>query len=63
MTFAEPLLLAGLLLVPLALGAYILVQRRRSRYAVRFTNVDLLANLVPRTPGWRRHASRHAGCA
>ena len=51
MTFAEPLLLAGLLLVPLALGAYLLVQRRRSRYVVRFTNVDLLTNLVPRTPG------------
>jgi Ca-activated chloride channel family protein len=55
MTFASPELLIGLLLVPLAIGAYLLVQRRRSRYAVRFTNVDLLANLVPRTPAWRRH--------
>jgi len=55
MTFAAPALLVGLLLVPLGLVAYRIVQRRRSRYAVRFTNVDLLGNLVPRTPAWRRH--------
>jgi Ca-activated chloride channel family protein len=55
MTFADPLLLLGLLLVPVALVVYRFVQRRRSRYAVRFTNVDLLGNLVPRTPAWRRH--------
>ena len=55
MSFASPELLLGLLLLPLALGAYLWVQRRRSRYAVRFTNVDLLANLAPRTPRWRRH--------
>ena len=55
MTFASPELLVALLLVPLAIAAYLFVQRRRSRYAVAFTNVDLLANLVPRTPSWRRH--------
>ncbi len=55
MTFADPILLLGLLLVPVALVVYRLIQRRRSRYAVRFTNVDLLGNLVPRTPAWRRH--------
>jgi len=55
MTFAEPLLLLGLLLVPAGLIFYRLIQRRRSRYVVRFTNVDLLGNLVPRTPAWRRH--------
>jgi Ca-activated chloride channel family protein len=55
MTFADPILLAGLLLVPAALVVYRTVQRRRSRYAVRFTNIALLENLVPRTPAWRRH--------
>jgi Ca-activated chloride channel homolog len=55
MTFADPILLPGLLLVPAALLAYRFIQRRRNRYAVRFTNVDLLGNLVPRTPAWRRH--------
>jgi Ca-activated chloride channel family protein len=55
MTFADPILLIGLLVVPAALVLYRLIQRRRSRYAVRFTNVDLLGNLVPRAPAWRRH--------
>ena len=55
MTFADPILLLALLVLPAALVAYRFVQRRRSRYAVRFTNVALLENLVPRTPAWRRH--------
>jgi Ca-activated chloride channel family protein len=55
MKFASPELLIGLLLVPIAIALYMFVQRRRSRYAVRFTNVDLLANIAPRTPAWRRH--------
>jgi Ca-activated chloride channel homolog len=50
-----PGLLWALLLVPVALAAYLFAQRRRGGYAVRFTNLDLLANVVTRSPGWRRH--------
>jgi Ca-activated chloride channel homolog len=55
MNFLAPELLLGLLLVPTAIGFYLWAQRRRSKYAVRFTNLDLLANIAPRRPSWRRH--------
>ncbi|HEX2302074.1 MAG TPA: VWA domain-containing protein [Gaiella sp.] len=55
MSFAWPTALLSLGLIPIALVAYVLVQRRRVKYAVRFTNLDLLANVVDRSPGWRRH--------
>jgi Ca-activated chloride channel family protein len=55
MSFATPSLLWGLLLIPVLLVAYWLVQRRRIKYAARFTNLDLLANVVDASPGRRRH--------
>src|SRR5918998_4017986 len=54
MTFREPLLLLGLVLVPLALAAYVAAQRRRRRFAIRYTNVTVLASVAARI-GWARH--------
>ncbi len=55
MNFLAPEMLLGLLLVPIAIGFYLWAQRRRSKYAVRFTNLALLSNLTPKRPSWRRH--------
>jgi len=55
MSFAAPYTLVALLLVPLAVLAYVAYNRSRRRYAARFTNPDLLPNVIDREPGWRRH--------
>ena len=55
MSFERPFLLAALLLVPLAAAAYVLVQRRSSRYAVRYPNLDVLASVAAAQTSWRRH--------
>jgi Ca-activated chloride channel homolog len=54
MSFGAPLLLVGLALIPLALAAYVIAQRRKRQYAVRYTNVDILASVAGRA-GWARH--------
>ncbi len=55
MSFAAPYTLVALLLVPLAVVAYVAYNRGRRRFAARFANPDLLPNVVDREPGWRRH--------
>jgi Ca-activated chloride channel family protein len=55
MKFGSPWLLLGLLLLGLVVLAYLYVGRRRNRYAVRFTNMDVLASVVESTSSWRRH--------
>jgi Ca-activated chloride channel family protein len=53
MTFLHPILLLSLLLIPAAVAIWLLAERRRARYAVRFTNLDVLASVVPGRSWWR----------
>jgi Ca-activated chloride channel homolog len=46
MSFQSPWLLFSLVLLALAVGLWLLAERRRMRYAVRFTNMDVLATVV-----------------
>ncbi|MEU4420850.1 VWA domain-containing protein [Actinoplanes sp. NPDC024001] len=55
MTWLSPERLWLLAAVAALIVAYVIAQRRRSRYAVRFTNLKLLDRVAPRRPGWRRH--------
>ncbi len=55
LTFQEPLRLLALLVAAVLAAAYLVLQRRRRKYAVRFTNLDLLDSVAPVRAGWRRH--------
>ena len=55
MSFEAPLLLLGLLVLPLAGLGYWLLQRRPPRYAVRYTNLEVLAGVAGGRRTWRRH--------
>jgi Ca-activated chloride channel family protein len=55
MQFASPAWLLLLLPVAALLSGYVIVQLRRKRFVARFTNVELLASVAPKRPGWRRH--------
>ncbi len=55
MSFQQPLLLLGLLVVAALVGLYVLAQRRRRKYTMRFTDVSLLASVVGSRPAIRKH--------
>lgn len=57
MSFDAPWRLLLLLVVPLLLGAYLLVLRSRRRAAVRFAALPMLESVLPRERPWRRHAA------
>jgi Ca-activated chloride channel family protein len=56
MRFEQPLWLWLLVLVVALIAAYLVAQRRRSQYAVRFATLPMLEKVAPKRPGWRRHA-------
>src|SRR5581483_5355142 len=53
-SFSSPYLLFALAVVPVAALLAVWFDRRRARYAVAFTNLDLLASVVPRRRSLRR---------
>ncbi len=63
MSFASPLFLLGLLLVPLALLALHAARRRARRYAVRFTAAPALKLAAGTVPAWRTHLPTAAALA
>jgi Ca-activated chloride channel family protein len=55
MYFLWPLMLWLLLLIPALVVLYILAQRRRQRYALRYASLSLVKEALGRGPGLRRH--------
>ena len=55
MTFGAPYLLLSLLAIPLAIVLWRTAERRRMRYAVRYTNVEVLAGVAGSRSQWRRY--------
>jgi len=55
MRLAWPFMLVALLIVPVAVATYVVLERRRDRYTVSFSNLPVLAAVAEATPRWRRH--------
>ena len=55
-TFASPIALLGLALIPLAMLLQRMFRRRAQKYAVRYTGVSTLRAVIGTTPVWRRHS-------
>lgn len=55
MRLTQPLFLLALIPIALLAVGYLVMQRRRIKYALRFATAPMLERLVPNRPRWRRH--------
>lgn len=55
MSFIWPLMLVGLVVIPLGVAFYVFLQRRRSRTAARYGSLGLVQTAAGAGLGWRRH--------
>src|SRR4051794_31549248 len=55
MSFASPLVLVLLLVIPVAVWRYVVGERTRTRRASEFALPRMMAAVAPVRPGWRRH--------
>ena len=55
MTFLWPEMLWGLLAVPLLIGLYVWLLRRRKKTALRYASLSLVKEAMGKSLAWRRH--------
>jgi Ca-activated chloride channel homolog len=55
MEFLWPWMLYSWAIIPLLVAAYVVILRRRKKFAVRYSSVALIKDAAGRSPGWRRH--------
>jgi Ca-activated chloride channel family protein len=55
-SFSSPIVLLGLVAIPVLIWWYVSQQRGRARAAEAFAAPALTPSVTPRRPGWRRHA-------
>jgi len=55
MSFLWPGALIALLIVPLAVGVYVILMRRRRKFAIRYSSLSIVSQAASHQSWWRRH--------